>query len=215
MKFRPPTFCTALLLIFPHLASALEQAGFAEDFEKSDLGKSPAGFMVMAGTFSVVQQSSNRVLELPGEPLDTFGLLFGPAGKAGISATARFLGTNKGRKFPTFGLSLHGVGGYRLQVSPAKKSLEIYRGDQIKGTVQFSWTSGAWTQLKLQTHATASGWTIQGKAWLASETEPSAWMLTLDEKAEPPAGRAGIWGSPYSGTALYFDDLLMKPAPDQ
>jgi hypothetical protein len=35
------------------------------------------------------------------------------------------------------------------------------------------------------------------------------WMISLDEKSPPPAGRPSIWGSPYSGTPIRFDDLMV------
>ncbi|HEX8310925.1 MAG TPA: hypothetical protein VF614_06390, partial [Chthoniobacteraceae bacterium] len=190
------------------------EAIFKEDFESVEAGKAPAGFMVMAGTFLVKQEGAGKVLELPGAPLDTFGLLFGPAEKADVSASARFHGTSVGRKFPTFGISLLGPGGYRLQVSPAKKALEIYRGDQPRGSVPLAWTSGSWTCLRIQVRSLAEGVRVEGKAWPAAQKEPPAWTIFIDEKQEPPQGRAGIWGSPFSGTPILFDDLLIQRASD-
>ncbi len=35
------------------------------------------------------------------------------------------------------------------------------------------------------------------------------WMISLDEKAPPHEGRPSIWGSPYSGTPIRFDDLMV------
>src|SRR5882757_7640298 len=103
---------------------------YKNDFESLPVDKAPADVMIMAGTFEVKQDGAGKVLELPGEPLDTFGMLFGPSSKDDVSASARFFGTKKGRKFPTFGISLNGVNGYRLQVSAAKGALEFYKGDE-------------------------------------------------------------------------------------
>jgi hypothetical protein len=55
-------------------------------------------------------------------------VLFGPTETADVQVSARIHGTGKGRRYPTFGVGLSGVGGYRLQVSPAKKLVELYRG---------------------------------------------------------------------------------------
>jgi hypothetical protein len=35
-------------------------------------------------------------------------------------------------------------------------------------------------------------------------------MISFEEKNEPSAGRASIWGSPISTTPIQFDDLVLK-----
>ncbi len=204
-------------LFLPALIAACTVAHAAEplyknDFEAEPLDKAPAQTMVIAGTFEVKKDGANQVLELPGEPLDTFGMLFGPSAKDDITATARFFGTKKGRKFPTFGLSLNGVGGYRLQVSPAKNALEFIRTDEVKQGVPFTWTNESWTKLRLTIRKSGAGWVIEGKAWADGSPEPEKPMITVEEKDEPKAGRAGLWGSPYAGTPIRFDDLLITPS---
>ena len=185
---------------------------YANDFENAQPGTVPEGFMIMSGSFVVKEQDGNRFLELPGAPLDTYGLLFGPAEPLTLSAGARFYGTKQGRKFPTFAVSVSGVGGYRLQVSPGKKSLEIYKGDEAKAAVPLEWQPGEWTSLRVQLRKAKSGWLIEGKAWLSGGPEPANWTITLEEAQDPPPGRPGIWGSPYSGTPILFDDLIVAPA---
>ena len=170
----------------------------------------PAEMMVMSGAFEVKQDKDGKFLELPGEPLDTFGFLFGPSVKEGVSASARFFGTKKGRKMPTFGVSLNGVGGYRLQVSAAKGALEFFKGDEAKLNVPYTWTSDAWTRLRITVRKSGDGWVIEGKAWAAGSPEPEKPLISVEEKTAPAAGRAGIWGSPYAGTPIRFDDLLVE-----
>ena len=185
---------------------------YQNDFETAGAGQLPAELMVMAGEFSIVESDGGKALELPGEPLDTFGLLFGPGVQSDVTASARFFGTRAGRKFPTFGISLNGIGGYRLQVSPAKKALEFCRGDEPKSSVPFAWSSDSWTALRIQIRKDGEGWIVEGKAWPAEKPEPAEWTITLTETKEPAKGRAGIWGSPYAGTPIRFDDLLVAPA---
>jgi len=194
-------------------AASLQAADplYKNDFEAAELDKAPAEVMIMAGTFEVKKDGAGKVLELPGEPLDSFGMLFGPSGKEEITASARFHGTKKGRKFPTFGVSLNGVGGYRLQVSPAKQQLEFVKGDEPKKGVPFVWTSDAWTKLRITVRKSGAGWVIEGKAWADGTPEPEKPMITIEESTALTAGRAGIWGSPYAGTAIRFDDLLLVP----
>ena len=187
-----------------------EVPAYANDFESAEVGKAPRDFLVIAGAFTVQQNGAKKFLELPGSPLDTFGALFGPANMDGLSVTGKFFGTKTGRKFPAFGLSLNGAGGYRLQVSAAKKQLEIFKGDEARTSVPFEWKDATWLSLRIQARKTPAGvWVIEGKVWPASDAEPAQWSISLEEKDAPAAGRPGVWGNPFSGTAIRFDDLVI------
>ena len=204
---------SALFALFATAALAADvKPLFEETFEKSEIGKAPAGFLILAGGFVVQQDGANKFLELPGSPLDTFGAVFGPNVKPGVSASAKFFGTKQGRKFPAFGVSVQGVGGYRLQVSAGKKALEIFKGDEAQKSVPFEWTSSAWTSLRVQVRAAGGKWIVEGKAWASNDPEPAAWTISLETTDEPPQGRAAIWGSPFSGEPIRFDDLVVAPA---
>src|SRR5437899_12123840 len=116
----------AACLLLAGVAFAAEPKKLYEmNFEKAEPDKVPEDFLVLDGGFAVKEEAGNKFLELPGAPLDTFGALFGPTEKAGIAVSTRIKGTGKGRRYPTFGVGLNGQGGYRLQVSPAKKALEL------------------------------------------------------------------------------------------
>jgi hypothetical protein len=208
-------FAVATLLAFTGLQAADPMPpGYTNDFTRAEIGKVPEDILVLDGQFAVQQDGDNRFLELPGAPLETYGLLFGPADKDGLAVGARVFGTSKGRRFPTFGISLGGASGYRLQVAPGRKQLELLKGDQVLTAVPFAWDSGKWTHLELQLRKLApGGWRIEGKAWPQAggdDKEPDHWMIATDEKAEPTPGRSGVWGSPFSGTPIRFDDLIVK-----
>lgn len=207
------SFLRISTLPFLTAAAMAAEPLFTEDFSKAAPDSAPQGLMIMSGGFTVKEEDGNKFLELPGSPLDTFGALFGPTPPAlDASASARFLSTKQGRKFPTFGISLHGVGGYRLQVSPGKKALEIYKGDIPVATVPFEWKSGTWTHARIQVRQKGAGAVVEGKAWANGGTEPEKWMITHEEATSPKPGRAGIWGSPYSGISIRFDDLKIEAA---
>lgn len=207
-QFRPFLTAIAGATLLPVFASAVGVV----DFQKAEVGKPPADVLIVGGDFKVAEEGSERFLELPGAPLDTFGLLFGTAPEGDVTAGARFFGTKQGRKFPTFAVSLNGVGGYRLQISPAKRALEFYRGDQPVVSVPYEWKSGEWVSLKISVRKSPEGWTVEGKAWSAGESEPANWMIQTQTADQLPAGRAGIWGAPYSGSPIRFDDLSVQPA---
>lgn len=182
---------------------------YQNDFQAVEIGKCPDEFLVLDGMFTVQQEGGNKFLELPGAPLDSYGVLFGPTENGDAVAGARIYATAKGRRVPTFALGLNGVGGYRIQISPEKKVLELYRGDTLKTNVPFSWESGQWTHLRVQVRKASSGWEIQGKAWTEGKAEPGSWNITAQDTEDLPAGRAGIFASPFSGTPIRFDDLIV------
>src|SRR3954454_23647167 len=88
---------------------AADSVLYENSFEKAEVGKVPADFLVLDGGFAVKDEAGNKVLELPGAPLDSFAAQFGPAGNADGEVTARIYGTQKGRRMPTFGVGLNGV----------------------------------------------------------------------------------------------------------
>jgi hypothetical protein len=181
---------------------------YENNFEKAAVGPVPDEFLVLDGGFAIREEGGNKFVELPGTPLETFGLLFGPSEKENVGVSARIFGTGKGRRFPTFGIGAGGQGGYRLQVAPAKRAIELYRGESLKATVPFDWQSGKWTQLRLQVRKVRDGsWAAEGKVWTDGDKEPGKWTVSVEDSQEASNGRSSIWGSPFAGTPIRFDDL--------
>ena len=206
-------FLFSVVCLCAHLVPAAEpKTIYQNDFEKAAGGKVPEDLLVLDGAFAVKEEGGNKSLELPGAPLDSFGLLFGPTEGAGLNVSARVRGTARGRRFPTFGIGLNGVGGYKLQVSPGKKLLELYKGEQVLTTTPYAWESDSWTLLRLQVRKAGETWQIEGKAWKQGGPEPTAWTISQTEKTEPSPGRASLWGSPYATTPILYDDLLIRAA---
>jgi len=186
---------------------------FAQSFDGLPDGPPPGEFMVLDGGFTVKHEGTNGFLELPGAPLDSFAVQFGPAEKENLAVTAQVFGTNKGRRTPTFGVGLGGVSGWKLQVSPSKRVIELLRDQESKASKEFEWKGGTWTQLRLQLRKLKDGeWRVEGKAWPKGEAEPKEWQIAFDEKEEPIAGKASVFGSPFAGTAIQFDELRVARA---
>ena len=184
---------------------------YRNDFEKTELGRVPQDFLVLDGAFSVKEENGNRLLELPGAPVDSFGVQFGPAETENIAVSARIRSTAKGRRYPSFGVGLNGVAGYKLQISPAKKMLELYKDQELKQTLPYDWKSGQWTQFRLEVRKLKEGqWKIAGKVWVEGSPEPKEWMIAANETEAPASGRASVFGSPFSGTPIQFDDLVVS-----
>jgi len=209
-------YFTCLLLAGALSALAADPKPVYENsFEKAAVGSVPEDMLVLDGAFAVKEEGGSKFLELPGAPLETYGVLFGPTETNGLSVTARIHGTGKGRRFPTFGVGLNGVGGHRLLISPGKKLLELYKGDGVVATVPFTWASDSWTMFRLQSRKTKDGeFKIEGRVWKQGDAEPAEWQIAHTEMTVTPAGRPSLWGNPYAGTAIRYDDLRVTKAAE-
>ncbi|MBI1178658.1 hypothetical protein GC207_14595 [bacterium] len=213
--------------------SAVAQLGLAaeplyhNDFESSPIGSQPDGFLVIDGQFAVQEFEGNKVFELPGAPLETFGFIFGPNfryndagdhmqfaekdGPAklldGVAVTARAYGLKKGRRYPTFAIGLCGVGGFKLRVAPMKGAVELVSGDTTIASVDYRFASGTWIRLKLEVRYADGKWITEGKVWKDGETEPADWLLKHASAEKPNPGKASAWAAPFSGQPIRFDDL--------
>lgn len=205
---------TVFLLVALSLQAADPKPVYSQDFDKAEIGSQPDELLILDGQFAVKEDSGNKFFELPGAPLESFGFLFGPSEQSDVLSSARILATKQGRKFPTFGLGLCGASGYRLQVSPAKKSLELFKGDTVVTNLPFDWKSGEWTELRLQIHKVkADEFKVAGWAWSAGTEAPKEPQITIIESQPQPAGKAGVWGMPFAGTPIRFDDLKVAKLP--
>ena len=201
------------LMLAAAMGSAEAQVLYTNGFDKAELEKVPEDMMVLDGGFAVKDEGGNKFLELPGAPLETFGVLFGPTEASGLAVTARVQSTGKGRRFPTFAVGLNGVGGFKLQLSPAKKLVELVKGEEVVASAPFTWESGSWTLLRLQCRKVKDGeFRLEGKAWKQGGAEPKEWQISRMEALESPAGRSSVWGMPFAGTPVKFDDLMVTRA---
>ena len=167
---------TATWLLAFGLATISTQAKeplYQNDFEKTEVGEVPDDFLVLDGGFEVKAEDGEKFLELPGAPLDAFGFMFGPSARHGNEISARMFGTKKGRRYPVFGLALNGVSGFRLQVVPAKRSVELLKGKDIVAKTDFRWNGDSWLRLSLDVQLTGDAeWTISGRVWEGRQKGP-------------------------------------------
>jgi len=187
------------------------KALYACDFNDMPEGPLPDSFMVIQGQFEVKDLGTNKVMELPGAPLDSYLILFGPVTNANVTVSASLFGTKKGRRMPTFGVGLGGVAGYKLQIAPAKDNAELLLDTQVVASVPFDWKTGTWTHCELQIRETGDGrWRVEARAWPAGEAKPKEWLITQEIKEPPISGQASVLGSPFSGTPIQYDDLRVE-----
>ncbi|HWE04744.1 MAG TPA: hypothetical protein VG326_20220 [Tepidisphaeraceae bacterium] len=192
-------------------AGAGTPASYSNNFEQTPPGKPPEEMLILNGAFTVAQIDGNRCLELAPDPLDSDGLLFGPAGIVTGAVSARIRAEATGRRFPEFGVGSNDAGGYKLILVPSQGTLELRRGDDAKASAACGWKSQAWMRFRLHVAKSADGkFRIEGKAWPDGAPEPQGWMVSVAADAPPPAGRASLWGMPYSGKPIRFDDLAVQ-----
>lgn len=209
-----------ICLLFPVLAAAAQGDGapYSNDFSKTAVGKpSDDEFLVLAGQFAVKDVEGNRVLEMACAPLGSFGALFGPTtDKPTAIISARIWAATTGRRVPEFGIGSNDAGGYKLWLMPRQKIVAIRKGDETVATAPYDkWQTQTWTMLRLEVAKTGEGkWTVRGKVWAEKSDEPKDWTVSFEETTEPTPGRASIWGNPYSGQPIRFDDLSVKSAPN-
>jgi hypothetical protein len=109
-------------------------------------------------------------------------------------------------------VGLNGVSGLKLQISPAKKLLELYHGEEVVNSAPLVWETDSWVWLRLQSRQTSeSEFVVEGKTWKHGAAEPKKWTITHKLQGELVAGRASVWGNPFSGTPIRFDDLAIAP----
>ena len=201
-------FIIAAIIVFTGSAQSADKVLFENDFELANVDSVPEELMVLTGEFSIKDIGGNRALELPGNPLEDFGALFGPTESDGIAVRARIHSESSKRLAPRFGVGLDGIAGYRLLVAPGQNQLQLLKDQQTVASAPFEWNSSTWTSLHLQIRKVSEGkWIIEGRAWADGTPEPKDWLLSFEVSETPPAGKASIWGAPYSGKPILFDDL--------
>lgn len=205
--------CASVVNLLPTRAADAPAPLYTQDFEKTAEGEAPSDMVILSGTFAVKVVDGNHVLELPGDPLDGFGVLLGPEGEQYLSVQARVQATSTGKRFPEFGVGLGDTNGYKLIAMPAAGQVQIYKGEDVVATAPLAWKSGAWTTVKLQARKNAEGKAVvEGKAWASGEAEPKDWQVTFTDTEDAPKGRASIWGTPYASTPIRFDDVVVTKA---
>jgi hypothetical protein len=208
--------CLPVVFLLTCIVSALaaDRPGYSQNFEQAKEGKAPEDLVILAGQFQVKSIENNKLLEVAPHPLESFSLLFGPADQQACTVSARIKATNTGRRFPEFGVGALGPSGYKLWLMPATGQLQLKAGDQTLTHVPFEWKSGTWTRLKLAlTKPADNKMKLQGKAWPDGQPEPRDWTISVEINQPPKPGKASIWATPYSGTAVQFDDLSVTAGP--
>jgi hypothetical protein len=174
-------------------------------------GEPPKEVFVVDGTLKIASHEGNKAIVVDPAPITDASAQLAISAAGNASIEARIFATKRGRSTPRFGVSVHGMSGYRLLVNPAKKALEIVKNDQTIVTVPFTWTAGAWLKVKLEAKkGEGDAWSIIGKAWAADAVEPAEALIKHDDKGLKGQGKCAIWATPFSGEPVFFDDIRIS-----
>ncbi len=140
-----------------------------------------------------------------------FAVILGPRRSSDVAIRARIRAEKRGRLRPTFGVGLGGTAGYKLLVAGNHRAVEIERQDSTVKKTSYEWKPGGWTCVHFALVAEDDGLVARGKVWPAGEEEPADWTIEAPLENKPPAGRPSLWGVPYSGKPIWFDDVVVRP----
>jgi len=206
------TVCLLALAACGYAADERKKARF--DCEAWAEGDVPKEVFVVDGTIKIASKDGGKAIMIAPEPITDATAQIGESSRGASSIQARVFATKRGRSTPRVGVSVHGLSGHRLMLNLAKKQLELSFANEVVATAPYVWTSDAWTKMSLVvSKKSETEWVIEGKAWQADGEEPKEPQLKSTAADLKAQGKCAIWGSPFSETPIYFDDIAVATTP--
>ena len=193
---------TASVRVFPPLP-------WSENFDAMEANSLPPSWVNATLKFVVREVNGNKVLVKTTEGsslLSRARAYFGPSDFSNFTIEADVNATQKRRQQGDAGVIAQR---YALVLYGNSQMLHLEPWQpEIKRTVSipFVWKPDVWYRLKLQVENLADGKVrARGKAWPASEPEPTAWLIERIDPIPNRQGAPGIYGGALA--ELYFDNL--------
>jgi outer membrane protein assembly factor BamB len=184
-----------------------------ENFEAMALNSLPSTWVNTALKFVVRDLNGNKVLVKTTQGsslLSRARAYMGPSDLSNYTVEADINATQKRRQ--------QGDGGVIAQ----RYALVLYGNSQMlhlepwqpetkrSVSIPFAWKPDTWYRMKLEVQNLPDGKVrARGKAWLATDPEPAAWMIERIDPIPNRQGAPGIFGSALA--ELYFDNLKVYP----
>jgi hypothetical protein len=203
----------ALFILFSFLcAFAASRAADAQKFvinaDDWAEGEPPKEVFVVDGAIKIAAKDGNKAIMIDATPITDASAQLAVSAGGNSSIQAKVFASRRARSLPKFGVSVHGMSGYRLMVNAPKKQLELVKGEQVLQSAPLTWTPDQWVTLKLEVKKVeGENWAVTGKIWPGDGNEPAEAALSHTDKGLKGQGKAGIWGVPYSEMPIYFDDI--------
>lgn len=177
-------------------------------------GEVPKEVFVVDGTIKIAAKDGNKAIMIDPTPITDATAQLGDSANGSASIEARAFASKKGRSQPRFGVSVHGMKGWRLFVNASKKQLELIKDDQVLKSAPYAWATDTWTHIKLEVKRTSDAeWAISGKAWPGDAAEPNEALIQHTDTGLKGQGKCAIWGTPFSEMPIYFDDVKVSITP--
>lgn len=183
-----------------------------ENFDSVPVEGVPKYWIGAGGKYNVREVDGNKVLvKNPNPPaFKRNRSLFSPIGLSNYTTQADVRAVEKRRQMGDAGVVAQR---YELVIMGNSQKIEL-RSWQIeeKRTVRkpFSWKADMWYRLKVQVENLPDGKVrARGKAWLASEPEPSEWMLERIDPLGNHQGAAGVFAD--APSEIYIDNVKVTP----
>lgn len=195
-------------------AASGKQVLYTAEFDNNDK-IIPEDFFIMDGSWEVRKLVNTQALYLRPFPLRTYSLLLGPDIKEGMEMSADVYTSKRGQVFPNFSIGSHGLSGFRLNVKPGPRgsALELFINEtRLIAVAKCDWQTDMWSSMRLNVQKTGpQEVTVKGKIWKRGEKEPD-WQIVHKGDLPLDEGQCSIWGIPYSGRDIFFDNLVItKP----
>ena len=202
------------LLVLAGWCHADELKTFSFNCDVWTEGDVPKEVFVVDGTIKIAAKDGNKAIMIDPTPITDATAQLGDSSNGSSSIEARVFASKKGRSTPRFGVSVHGMNGYRLIANIGKKQVELIKVDQVIKSAPFTWTTDTWTRLRLEVKKMSdTEWSITGKIWQADGEEPKEPAIQHTDTAMKGQGKCAIWGTPFSETPIYFDDIKVGITP--
>lgn len=203
--------CCFMAFVVPAGLSAQDVKTTLVNADEWAEGEVPKEVFVVDGTIKIAAKDGNKAIMVDPSPITDASAQLADSANGSAMIEAKVLAFKRGRSTPRFGVSVHGMSGHRLIVNPAKKLLELVKGDQTLASASYDWTADAWMKLKLEAKkGEGTAWVITGKAWPADSAEPAEAQLKYDDKNLKGQGKCALWATPFSGEPVYFDDIKIS-----
>ena len=193
---------TAAVRVFPPLP-------WNETFDALAVNTIPPTWVNTTLKFTVREVNGNKVLVKTTEGsslLTRARAYFGPSDLANYTVEADVLGTQKRRQQGDAGVIAQR---YVLAIygNSQMLHLEPWQPETARtASIPFAWKQDTWYRLRLQVENLPDGKVrARGKAWLATESEPSAWMIERIDPIPNRQGAPGIFGNALA--EIYFDNV--------
>ena len=182
---------------------------FSENFSNLWIGEEPENLFILDGKFLVQRNEGDKVLELAGSPVGDFGFLFGSRIKEkAMELQFSFHSTKQGRRYPAIAAGIGGMRGYRFRWNASARKILLFRDEVLLLEKTISWKSSAWWQIRFQVLPRRESQNlIRLKLWQKGNEEPKVWFIEHEDQFLFKGGKCVLWGFPYSGNSIHFDDL--------